>query len=57
MGIKKLKLILYLVAYILYNCIIILMNRQQRRAQKSKKKRRYEGLSKKQVLLPHVEDR
>lgn len=33
------------------------MNRLQRRAMKSKKKRRYEGLSKKQVLLPHVEDR
>jgi len=33
------------------------MNRAQRRAQKSKKKRRYEGLSKKQVLLPHVIDK
>lgn len=28
------------------------MNRMQRRAQKSKKKARYQGISKKQVLMP-----
>jgi len=52
MGIRKLKLILYLVAYVLQMCIIILMNRAQRRAQKSKKGTRYRGLSKRQVLTP-----
>lgn len=31
------------------------MNRAERRAAKSKKKRRYQGLSKKQILLPDSE--
>lgn len=32
-----------------------MQNRAQRRAAKSKKKRRYQGLSKKQVLIPGSE--